>query len=87
MIIGLRCMGIISTDLKGAIAISLQSFPNSGKGWGVNPPQWWESGILLGGGGYLAKGTWGGVIFTIQTFFKAKNKFLGLLGYNLKIVI
>ena len=42
-------MGIISTDLKGAIAISLQSFPNSGKGWGVNPPQWWESGILLGG--------------------------------------
>ena len=43
-------MGIISTDLKGAIAISLQSFPNSGKGWRVNPPQWWESGILLGGG-------------------------------------
>ena len=87
MIIGLRCMGIISTDLKGAIAISLQSFPNSGKGWGGESPPVVGIGNFTGWGGYLAKGTWGGVIFTIQTFFKAKNKFLGLLGYNLKIVI
>ena len=51
-------MGIISTDLKVAIATSLQGFPNSGKGLGVNPPQWWESGILLGGrgGGVLGEG-------------------------------
>ena len=87
MIIGLRCMGIISTDLKGAIAISLQSFPNSGKGWGGWIPPSGGNREFYWVGGYLAKGTWGGVIFTIQTFFKAKNKFLGLLGYNLKIVI
>ena len=44
-------MGIISTDLKGAIAISLQSFPNSGKGWGGESPPVVGIGNFTGWGG------------------------------------
>ena len=49
-------MGIISTDLKGAIAISLQSFPNSGKGWGGEPPPVVGIGNFTGWGGVLGEG-------------------------------
>ena len=36
---------------------------------------WGESEILKGGIFYQAKGTWGRVILTIRTFFKAKKAF------------
>ena len=40
-----------------------------------------ESEILLGFF-YQVVWTWGGVILTIQTFFKAKNSFLWILNIN-----
>ena len=40
------------------------------------------SRILLWGDFYWVKGTWGGVILMIQTFFKAKNSFLWMLNIN-----
>ena len=41
-----------------------------------------KSEILLGGVFYRVKGTWGWVVLTIQTFFKAKNSFLWILKFN-----
>ena len=66
-----------------------RDFPNRSKGWGKfsrNPPSGWESEILLGRGDffYRAVGT-REVIFTISTFFKAKNSFLSILNIKIKI--
>ena len=59
--------------------LGFQGFPNSIKGWGKNPPPPPHSGgvseILLERRFYQVVGTRGGVILTIQTFFKAKATF------------
>ena len=51
-------------------------------GEGIPPSSEGESKILLGGFFYWLRETWGGVILTIQTFFKAKNSFLWILSIN-----
>ena len=47
----------------------------------ISPPMGEESKILLVGKFLPGEGTWG-VILMIQTFFKAKNRFLWILNIN-----
>ena len=49
----------------------------------IHPSGGLESEILLRGDFfYLVQGTWGEVILTIRTFFKAKDSFLWILNIN-----
>ena len=49
----------------------LQGFPNGNKEWGR-----WDQKFCWGEYFHRAVGAWGGVILTIRTFFKARNRFL-----------
>ena len=51
-----------------------QGFPNSSKGWGINPPP--PRKFCCGGKFYRVVKTQEGMILMIQTFFKAKNSIL-----------
>ena len=56
---------------KKKIENQLQGFPNSNKEWGR-----WNQKFCWGEYFHRAVGAWGGVILTIRTFFKARNRFL-----------
>ena len=67
----------IKPKKKKKIENQLQGFPNSNKEWGR-----WNQKFCWGEYFHRAVGAWGGVILTIQTFFKARNRFLWILNIN-----